>query len=318
MPSAEVASDLKDVAAGLLTPFDDADTDEILLAELSATTDWLYDEGIRLFLAGANISEYHSLSRQERIDVVRVPCETLPADATVLAGVGGSTKTAVDLARTHEEHGADAIMVMPPHHTFKHERGVADYYGRIADAVDVGVVPYLRNFEVTVGLVEAIADHDNVVGIKWAISDIELFAECVATVDSDVVWVCGMAEPPAPAYYLEGAEGFTAGATNVEPRLGLAIFEALEAGDVERARDLRDLAQPFMNLRSEPGTDNVYPGANSVPVLKTGLECAGQYGGPVREPLVELDDEDRERAERAYDHIQDGLREQSPVSPERR
>ncbi|MFC4990436.1 dihydrodipicolinate synthase family protein [Saliphagus infecundisoli] len=307
MSSAEVTSNLKDAAVGLLTPFDDVDTDEILFEELSATTDWLYDEGIRLFLAGANISEYHSLSHQERIDVVRIPCETLPADATVLAGAGGSTKTAIDLGRTHEENGADAIMVMPPHHTFKHEQGVADYYGRIADAVDVGVVPYLRNFEVTVGLVTAIADHENVVGIKWAIPDIELFAECVASVDSDVVWICGMAEPLAPAYWLEGAEGFTAGATNVEPRLGLAIFDALEASNMERAHELRDLAQPFMNLRSEPGVDNVYPSANSVPVLKSGLECAGRYGGPVREPLVDLTDEDRECAERAYDHIQDGL-----------
>lgn len=307
MSSKAISDDLKDVAAGLLTPFDKSDTDQILFGELQSTTKWLYDEGIRLFLASANISEFHSLSFTEQIDIVRITCETLPGDATILAGAGGSTSTAIDLSHAHEDNGADAIMAMPPHHTFKHERGVADYYHRIADAVDIGIVPYLRGFEVTVQLVEAITDHENVVGVKWAIPDIELFAECVQTIDSEVVWICGMAEPPAPAYYLEGAEGLTAGATNIEPQIGIKLFDALEAGDYDRAREFRAIAQSLMNLREERGEENIYPGANSVPVLKAGLDYAGQYGGPVREPLVELTNRDRQRVEQTYDQIQDSL-----------
>ena len=299
--------DLRDVAAGVLTPFDADDTDEILYDELAADAEWLYEGGIRLFLACANISEYHSLTHTERIETARTVVEAVPGDATVLAGAGGSTKTAIELVRAHEENGADGIMVMPPDHTFKHEAGVATYYDRIADAVDVPIVPYLRGFDVTVGLVESIVSHPNVVGVKWAIPDIELFSTVVSAIDTDAVWVCGMAEPPAPAYYLEGADGFSAGVTNFEPLLGRAIFDALEAGEWGRARRLRDLAQPFMDLRAERGADNIYPGANSVPAVKAGLEEAGRYGGPVREPLVELTDGDRERASALYAELQDEL-----------
>ena len=37
--------------------------------------------------------------------------------------------------------------------------------------------------------------------------------------------------------------------------------------------------------------------ANNVPVVKHCMEVAGLYGGPVREPLVELSEEDADRAE---------------------
>ncbi|MCU4742589.1 dihydrodipicolinate synthase family protein [Halobacteria archaeon AArc-m2/3/4] len=307
MSGSDIAPKLRDVAAGMLTPFDETDTDEIRDTELAATAQWLYDGGIRLYLACANISEYHSLTQDERIETARVVCDALPEDATVLAGAGGSTKSAIELAQAHQENGADGIMVMPPDHIFKHEQGVVDYYHRLADAVDIGIVPYIRGFDATVGLLRGITAHENVVGVKWAISDIELFSECVAATDDDVVWMCGMAEPPAPAYYYEGAEGFSAGVTNFEPRLGIALFDALEAGDDDLAHELRDLSFPFMNLRAERGEDNVYAGANSVPAVKRGLELAGQYGGPVREPLVELSDADTQRADEYYEELQAGL-----------
>lgn len=308
MGQPEVREKLQDVAAGLLTPFDERDTDEIRFEELAVTAKWLYDNDIRLFLACANISEYHSLTHDERTESVRVVCNALPDDATVLGGAGGSTKTSIALSQAHENHGADGIMVMPPDHVFKHEIGVARHFHRIADAVDIGVVPYIRGMDVTVSLLEQITAHENVIGVKWAVSDIELFSECVDRVDDDVVWMCGMAEPPAPSYYLEGADGFSAGVTNFEPRLGLELFDALEAGDYERAKLLRNLSYPLMNLRAESGEDNIYPGANSVPVVKQGLNIARQYSESVREPLVELSAAERERVRECYEELQRGLK----------
>lgn len=315
MHRSALADSLCEVAAGLLTPLDEQNTDDIRYDELASTTEWLHANGINLFLACANISEYHSLTHKERVESVRVVCDALGDDATVLGGAGGSTKSAIDLAQAHVDNGADGIMVMPPDHTFKHEAGVVRYYHRIADAVDVGVVPYIRGMEATVRMLDWITDHENVTGIKWAVPDIELFAECVEQADEDMVWICGMAEPPAPAYYLEGADGFSAGVTNFEPRLGLELFDALEAGNYERAKRLRNLSQPLMNLRAESGEDNVYASANSVPVLKRCLDLAGRYAGPVREPLVELSEADRERVDDRYEELQAGLERLDAVEP---
>lgn len=300
-------ANLRGVAAGLLTPFQENNTDELNREELASTASWLYEHGIRLFLASANISEYHSLSRTEREVCVSVVCSELPSDATVLGGIGGSTKQAVSLGTAYQSHGADGVMVMPLDHTFKHERGVIDYYARISEEIDIGVVPYLRDFAVTSRLLEEVATLEGVIGFKWAVPDIGKFSECVAAIDDDIVWICGLAEPPAPSYYREGADGFSAGVTNFVPRLGLALQDALEAGHWQRASELRNLTYPYMNLRGECGEQNIYPKAVSVPAVKAGLEFAGQYGGPVREPLVSLSGRDQQRAREMYDEIQSSL-----------
>lgn len=290
---------LRGVAAGLLTPFEEEtlDIDHDALAENAET---LYDAGIRTYLAVANISEYHSLTHDERIASAETAAATLPDDASVLAGAGGSLRTAIALAEAYEQAGIDAIMVMPPDHTYKHERGLLEYYRQLGEATDLPLSPYLRGYDPSIGFVASLTNLDSVVGVKYAIDDVPKFAECVAAGADDVVWVDGMAEPHAPALWAEGAEGFSAGVSNFEPRIGLALFEALRAGDWERAREIRNACTPYMNFRGESGEDNVFPAANSIPAVKKGLKLAGMNGGPVRPPLVELSQVDERRAEELY------------------
>jgi len=90
-PATRVKQYLRGVAAGLLTPFDDSLT--IQHDKLAANARALYDEGVRTFLAAANISEYHSLSWEERLAVAETAVEALPEESCVLAGVGGLQTT---------------------------------------------------------------------------------------------------------------------------------------------------------------------------------------------------------------------------------
>lgn len=295
-------NNLRGVAAGLLTPFEEEtlDVDHDALAE---NANALYDAGIRTYLAVANISEYHSLTHEERIASAETAAAALPDDASVLAGAGGSLRSAIALAEAYADVGVDAIMVMPPDHTYKHERGLLEYYRQLGSATDLPLSPYLRGYDPSVGFVASLTNLDSVVGIKYAIDDVPKFAECVAAGADDVVWVDGMAEPHAPALWAEGAEGFSAGVSNFEPRIGLALFDALSAGDWERAREIRNACTPYMNFRGEAGEDNVFSAANSIPAVKKGLDLAGMHGGPVRPPLVGLSQVDERRAEELYSEI---------------
>ncbi|ELY97639.1 5-dehydro-4-deoxyglucarate dehydratase [Natrialba aegyptia DSM 13077] len=78
-------------------------------------------------------------------------------------------------------------------------------------------------------------------------------------------------------------------------------IEAIESGDFERARRIR----PYENLRAESGPNNPFAAANNVPAVKYGVDLAGLVVGPVREPLVDLSDSDKERAETYYTQIVD-------------
>jgi len=301
----QVRERLRGVAVGLLTPFDDSLS--IQADCLASNARALYDDGIRTFLATANISEYHSLSREERIEHAKISVEALPDDACVLAGVGGSTADARELVRAYERLGVDAMMVMPPDHTYIHEQGLLDYYRKLGSVTQQPLVPYVRGFDPSVDYLADLTRLDSVVGIKYAIEDPVKLGAAVERGSDDVVWVDGLAEPFAVSYWAEGIEGFTAGVSNFRPEVGLALFDALQDENWQRARKLRNSCLPLQNLRDRTGPNNTIPGAMSVPVVKKGLDLAGLEGGTVREPLRPLAEKEAQRVETRYNQLDDDI-----------
>ncbi|WP_225336433.1 dihydrodipicolinate synthase family protein [Halomicrobium urmianum] len=296
---------LRGVAVGLLTPFDQHL--DVEYEKIGDNAESLYDSGIRMFLAAANISEYHSLSHEERVDVTEASVDALPSDACVLAGVGGSTANAKELIRAYDRVGADAMMIMPPDHTYLHEQGLLQYYRELASVTETPLVPYVRGFDPSVSYMADLTRLDGVVGIKYALPDPVKLGAAVEAGADDVVWVDGLAEPYAVSFWAEGIEGFSAGVSNFRPEVGLELFDALSDGDWGRARKLRDACLPFQNFRDRSGHDNDIPGAVSVPTVKKGLELAGLHGGAVREPLRPLTDEEVRRVETIYDQLLDDV-----------
>ncbi|SFG92251.1 4-hydroxy-tetrahydrodipicolinate synthase [Halopelagius inordinatus] len=296
---------LRGVAVGLLTPFDEElEIEHHKLAENAQT---LAGEGIQTFLAAANISEYHSLSQRERIAVTETSVDALSSDACVLAGVGGSTANALELVEAYDRIGVDAMMIMPPDHTYLHERGLLRYYEKLDDATDTPLVPYVRGFDPSVSYLRDLTHVDGVVGIKYALKDqVKLGAGVDAGAD-DVVWVDGLAEPYAVGFWNEGIEGFSAGVSNFRPEVGLALFDALSDSDWERAREIRDITLPYQNFRECTGEDNEIAGAISVSAVKKGLELAGLHGGRVREPIRSLSPADERTAEEIYAKLDDDI-----------
>ncbi|WP_424000232.1 dihydrodipicolinate synthase family protein [Haloarcula salina] len=305
LAEAQVKEQLRGVAAGLLTPFDENRAIEHWKIEENAQS--LYDGGIRTFLAAANISEYHSLSQSERVDVTETSVDALPSDACILAGVGGSTDNATELIEAYDRLGVDAMMIMPPDHTYLHEQGLLDYYRKLGSVTETPLVPYVRGFDPSVEYLGDLTRLDSVAGIKYALKDPIKLGAGISAGSDDVVWVDGLAEPFAVSYWAEGVEGFSAGVSNFRPEVGLELFDALSSGDWERARTLRNICLPYQNFRDRTGQNNVIEGAISVPAVKEGLELAGLHGGHVREPIRPLDPEEEARAEEIYNQLDDDI-----------
>jgi len=296
-------TDLANVGFTTATPFT-TDASEVDHEQFRENLRAIEQAGGDLYIPCGNTGEYYSLSHEERIAVVETTVETVEEESTVLAGAGGSTKTVRALCAAYEDAGADAVMVMHPRHTYAHQAGLGDYYRAIAEATDLGVVIYKRSHDVPDDLLVELAGLENVVGVKYAVNDVAAFAEVTERVPGDAVtWLNGIAERFAPTYALEGADAFTTGIGNFVPTPVLDLEIAIERGDWDRARELRDRLLPIENLRAESGAGNDLAAANNVPVVKFGLDRAGLYGGPVREPLVELDDSDRERARRLIEPL---------------
>jgi 4-hydroxy-tetrahydrodipicolinate synthase len=105
----------------------------------------------------------------------------------------------------------------------------AKYFLELADASTVPVIAYVRSDTFSVADFRNLALHPNIAGIKFASGNLMLLADVIrSTKDAPAIWVCGLAEGWAPAFYAMGARGFTSGLVNVFPERSHAIHTALE------------------------------------------------------------------------------------------
>lgn len=302
MPYADLKRSLEDVAFTTPAPFSE-DGQDVRYDKLAEHASWLTQQGASVLIPCGNTGEYYSLTNQERKAIVERTVGTVGDDVTVVGGAGGSLAHVKKLVSDYEAVGADAVMIMDPSHTYIHQQGLIEYYKEIARATDLGVVLYKRSDLLTLDALSKITTLENVVAVKFAVNDINEFAKTADELSDDVVLSTGIAERFTPSFTLEGATGYTTGIGAFTPKTALDLMEALESKNWDRAKKIRDVVRPYEELREEPGPNNTHTAANNVPAIKYGMELAGLYGGPVRLPLIDLDEDDKDRAKRIYEQI---------------
>lgn len=245
--------------------------------------------GIHNIVSAGNTGEFYPMTTDEVVRSHAVAAEAAAGKALVTAGIGRSLREAVATGKLAARAGCDAVMVHHPLDPFAAPQSQADYILAIAEALDIPLVAYIRSDAIGVKDLARVATHANVAGVKFASSNMMLLAECVrATQGSSANWICGLAEGWAAAFHALGARGFTSGLVNVAPERSMAIWQALENNDYDRARHLVDEIAGFETLRTKYGN-----GAN-VTVVKEALGLLGTNVGPVRLPgLPELNDSER-------------------------
>lgn len=255
---------------------------ELLIRQMAAAK-------VHNLMAAGNTGEFFTLTLEEIRLVHRATIRAAQGEALVSAAVGRSLSDAKSLASDAIEAGADAIMGHHPMDPFAGPSFQARYFLELADFCTVPVIAYVRSDGLSVSDFRQMALHPNIAGIKFASPNLMLLAEVIrSTRDAPAIWVCGLAEGWAPAFYATGARGFTSGLVNVFPERSHAIHAALESGDYARARALIDGIADFEALRTK------YNNGANVTVVKEALGMLGMNVGPVRIPgVVALNDEER-------------------------
>lgn len=240
-------------------------------------------------MAAGNTGEFFTLTMDEIRLVHATTIKAAGGKALVSAAVGRSLADAKSLAKDAIAEGADAIMGHHPMDPFAGPSYQARYFMELADFSTVPVIAYVRSDGFSVADFRQLALHPNIAGIKFASSNLMLLAEVIrSTHDAPAIWVCGLAEGWAPAFYALGARGFTSGLVNVFPERSHAIHRALEAADYATARGLINGIAEFEALRTK------YNNGANVTVVKEALGMLGTDVGPVRIPgVVALNEAER-------------------------
>ena len=267
---------LTGISGILVTPYDEAG--DIAPAKLAPVLDRALDAGVHMPVVNGNTGEFYALTTDEAATMVREIAAMVAGRAPVRAGGGRSIRDACRLARASAEAGATALMIHQPPDPFVSPRGTVDYVRAIAEAGGLPVMLYLRNDAIGTRAIADLCAVPGVKGVKWATPNPLRLAEAKAACDPSIVWVGGLAEVWAPAFYAVGARGFTSGLINVWPARSMAIHAALEAGDYARARDLIAGMTAFEEIRAEEMNGTNVTGVKAA-LLAQGLDC-----GPTRPP----------------------------------
>lgn len=236
------------------------------------------DAGIRVFLPAAGTGEFHSQSSTEIVQCVRATRAGAGDAAVVFAPVGLSLQHAIAIGREAAEAGADALLLMPLVHPYLSDTGFRDYFQALTAAVPLPVVAYKRGPVPGDALLRELAETDLLVGVKYAVNDLDAVARFAASIGGSLGLYCGTAERWAPFFMLAGATGYTSGVGNVCPRLTLAMHRAMTQGHHAQALRLLQIMRPIEDFRARDAE------SFNISAVKCAVRLSGWNFGPCRPP----------------------------------
>ena len=206
------------------------------------------------------------------------------AGKPIVLGMGGNNTE--ELLREIAEidfTGITAILTVAPYYSKPSARGMIAHYKAVADASPVPVilynVPGRTGVNLGVAVVEELARHPNIKGLKEASADLMQWQHQALRVPADFALLAGD-DGLAPAMLALGGCGVIGVMANVLPELFGRMVAAATAGDLAEAWHLHgQYLNPNLN-------DMLYAEGNPVGI-KAALEAAGICGAAVRPPLAE-------------------------------
>lgn len=276
------------ISAINILPFKEG-TKEINWSGLEENIGFLLRNNMEVIVPNGNTGEFYTLTINEAKEVTEKVVALAGGRATIMAGVGYSADTAIELGKAAQEAGADCIMIHQPIQPYITSRGAATYFKKIIEALDIPSVIYFKDPNLSDEVLIELSSLEKLVGVKYAINDLPRFTKLVQEVpkEHNIAWICGTAEKWAPFFYNAGATGFTSGLVNIYPKKSLELLKALQEGDQETVWNVWKEVLPFEDLRAK------YNNGNNVVVIKEAMEQVGLTAGVTREPVDPLDEKDK-------------------------
>ncbi|MER7081023.1 5-dehydro-4-deoxyglucarate dehydratase [Saccharopolyspora kobensis] len=249
---------------------------------------WLSGFGAAGLFAAGGTGEFFSLTPAEVEQVVTAAVAEAPAGLPVIAPAGYGTATAVEMARAAERAGAAGLLLLPPYLTEADQAGLAAHVRAVCAATELGVVLYSRAnavFEDTT-VAELAEDCPNLVGFKDGVGNVEKMTRLYSRLGDRLTYVGGL--PTAETFALPllelGVTTYSSAMFNFVPEFALRFYRAVAERDRTAVyRYLNEFVLPYCDIRNRRA-------GYAVSIVKAGMRVIGRPAGPVRPPLVDLDD----------------------------
>jgi 5-dehydro-4-deoxyglucarate dehydratase len=271
-------------------------------AEYRAHCDWLLSHELAGLFAAGGTGEFFSLTPAEVTDVVRSAVEETAGRLPVIAGVGYGTATAVEMANSAEQAGADGILLMPPYLVKPTQDGLAAHIEAVCKATRLGVIVYNRDNAILDEntLTVLCARNSNLVGFKDGVGDVELMVRIYSRMGDRLTYIGGLptAETFALPYLEMGVTTYSSAIFNFMPDWALKFYGSVRSRNHAAVMaDLKEFVLPYIVLRN---SNRGY----AVSIVKAGMKAIGRSAGSVRPPLTDLNAQELATLKALIDRVQ--------------
>ena len=267
------------VLPALITPFSD-DGSAIDTEALAAIVDRLVGARVAGLVPGGSTGEFTTLSQAERRQLVEATVQAAAGRVRVIAGTGAlSTRETVELSVHAERAGAAAVMVVPPFYDALSWRELLAHYAAVADAIEIPVMYY---------------NLPSASGVTLTAAQLrELPVACLKDTGGDAVAATELIQTDGPtllngwdtltfAALAAGVRAVVWGTASIVPEQCVELHRLLvDDIDLPAARELWARLWPLCHFLE---------GQSYSAAVKTACRLVGDTTGPVRAPLLPLDD----------------------------
>jgi 4-hydroxy-tetrahydrodipicolinate synthase len=253
----------------------------------------LVEEGVHGLVVLGTCGENNSLTAEEKRSVLRAAVEAVRGRVPIIAGVSElTTAAAVAFARDAEAIGATALMVLPAMVYVPTAHELEFHFRSVAEVTRLPIMLYNNPPAYRVSIEEEtlarLADVLNIVAVKESAPDPRRFTDVVNAFGDRFALFAGLDDVMFEGITL-GARGWVSGLTNAFPRESLALYEALQGGDLARARKIYRWFMPLLHLDA---------GHDLVQAIKLAEQIMGRGSERVRPPRLPLTGARREEVSR--------------------
>ncbi|HEV8362356.1 MAG TPA: dihydrodipicolinate synthase family protein [Gemmatimonadaceae bacterium] len=241
--------------------------------------------GLDGVVVNGSTGEAALLDEGERDRCLEAARAAIGSDKLLIAGTGAeSARLTIDRCRRAASAGADAVLVVAPHYygDKMNAQALKAHYERVADESPLPVllynIPKYMHFRLEPDLVQQLAGHDNIAGMKDSAGDVECLGLYVQTQGETFSVLTGHGGTWQQAIAL-GVRGGILAVALFAVELTLAVRDAMQQGKANEAVELQSRLTPLaLQIVGKMGVAGV----------KAAMDAVGLRGGLTRLPLLPL------------------------------
>ena len=270
----------------LVTPFHD--NGSVNFAKLGELLEYHVANSTDAIIICGTTGESAAMSDEEHKAVIKFAVEKINKRIPVIAGTGSNdTAYGISLSKYAEQAGADGLLLVTPYYNKATQKGLIAHFTAIADAVNIPIilynVPSRTGVNIQPKTLKELSKHKNIVGIKEASGDIAQVAE-MAMLCPDIAIYSGNDDMIVPTMSL-GGKGVISVVAHLAPKQTHDIVMEYLNGNTKKSLELQ--------LEMYDLVKSLFIEVNPIPV-KTALNMMGLGVGPLRLPLCEMGEENKE------------------------